>query len=50
MRKSAWIEVLEWGFLPVVIVFVAGVVVMRGEITNSPEDGTTAPLVTLAEP
>ncbi len=50
MRKSIWIEALEWCVLGCVVLFLAGVLAMRGEIVNPPEDSATAPIVTLVEP
>jgi hypothetical protein len=47
MRKSVWIEVVEWCVLTVVALFMVGVVWMRGEITMPPESSSTAPVESL---
>jgi hypothetical protein len=49
MKKSLWIEAVEWCVLGLIVLFVTGVVVMRGEITSA-DDGSIAPVQTLGEP
>jgi hypothetical protein len=48
MKKSIWIEWIEWGLLALIALFVAGVVIMRAEIT-SPDNSSTAPIENLLE-
>jgi hypothetical protein len=49
VKKSRWIELVEWCVFALIAVFVFGVVSMRGELTAPPDNGSTAPLETLAE-
>jgi hypothetical protein len=48
MRKSIWLEIVEWCVLAVVVLFVAGVVVMRQEITSN-TDSTLAPRYSVSD-
>ncbi len=50
MRKSAWIEAVEWVVLALIVLFMAGILVMRAQITSPPQDESTAPVQTLGEP
>jgi hypothetical protein len=49
MRKSLWIEVMEWCILVVVALFTLGVVVMRKDIVASAESTSTAPIESIGE-
>ena len=49
MRKSIWIELIEWGVLAFVGLFTLGVIALRGEITTPVDAGSTAPLVSFDE-
>ena len=48
MRKSVWIELLEWGVFAVVALFVTCVVAMRDEITSLEPENAAAPVQSLA--
>ncbi len=50
MRKSLWIEVMEWCVLALVLLFLVGVIAMRGEITSPVDANSTAPVVSIGEP
>lgn len=49
MRKSVWIELIEWSTLALVLLFFVGVVLRRGEITAPPNAGSTAPIESVDE-
>jgi hypothetical protein len=49
MRKSLWIEVLEWSVFAFVLLFVMGVLAMRGEITSAAQENPNAPIQSLDE-
>ncbi len=49
MRKSIWIEVVEWTVFAFVALFVIGVFAMRAEITSSAEDNPNVPVQSLDE-
>jgi hypothetical protein len=49
MRKSRWIEAIEWCVLALVVLFTAGIIVMRGEITSSADSTSTAPVESFEE-
>jgi hypothetical protein len=49
IKKSLWIEVIEWCVLAAVGLFTIGVIVMRSEITAPPESGSTAPVESVDE-
>jgi hypothetical protein len=49
MRKSIWIEVVEWCVLVAVMLFTIGVILMRSEITSSAEASSTAPIESVDE-
>jgi hypothetical protein len=44
MKKSIWIEVVEWCVLVVVTLLLVGVVAKRGEIISPDPTGSTAPI------
>ena len=48
MKKSIWIEWVEWGVFALIAGFVAGVIAMRTEITSA-ENNSTAPVHSLYE-
>jgi hypothetical protein len=48
MRKSLWIEVVEWCVLGAIMLFLVGVLAMRGEITSS--DDASVPRYSIGEP
>jgi len=47
MKKSIWIEVVEWCVLILVMLVLVGVVVMRGEIISPDRTNSTAPIISL---
>jgi hypothetical protein len=49
MRKSIWIEVIEWCVLAAVGLFTLGVLAMRSEIVTSAEASSTAPVESIDE-
>jgi hypothetical protein len=49
MRKSMWIEVVEWCVFAMVAVLVSGVVVMRAELTTSEPENPAAPIHSIDE-
>jgi hypothetical protein len=49
MKKSIWIEAVEWCVLGAVMLFLVGVVTMRNEIMASPDSTSTAPVETFEE-
>jgi hypothetical protein len=49
MKKSLWIECVEWITFALVMLFVVGVLAMRNEITRSDPDNPAAPLQSLDE-
>jgi hypothetical protein len=49
MRKSIWIELVEWCVLAAVALFTVGVLLQRGEITSPVEASSSAPVQSLDE-
>jgi hypothetical protein len=49
MKKSFWIEMIEWVVLAVVAIFVLGVVAMRHEITSSSSENPSVSLQPMDE-
>ena len=49
MRKSLWIEVVEWCLFVAVALFFMGVIAMRSEITSSAQGDSQAPRVSIDE-
>ena len=50
MRKSKWIEAVEWVLFAVVVLFFAGVLVKRGEMIASDTGTLAAPRMSVGEP
>lgn len=48
MRKSKWIELVEWCVFALVALFVVGVFLYRGELTSTQEN-SAAPVLSLDE-
>ena len=48
MRKSIWLEMMEWFVLALVVVFVVGVVALRQEVTSNAESAL-APRYSVSE-
>jgi hypothetical protein len=44
MRKSIWIEAIEWCLLVVMALFLFGVLALRAEITSSADEHAGAPI------
>jgi hypothetical protein len=49
MRKSLWIEVVEWCLFAAVALFLIGVVAMRSEITSSASGDSPVPRESIDE-
>ncbi len=50
MRKSMWIELVEWCLFAAVALFITGVFAMRSEIISDPPESLTSPVRSLGEP
>jgi hypothetical protein len=49
MKKSMWIEVVEWCVFGAVALFITGVFAMRSEIIADQPESLTAPIYSLDE-
>jgi len=49
MRKSIWIEVVEWCVFGLIVLFMIGVLTMREQITASASSDSPVPRVSLDE-
>ncbi len=49
MKKSPWIELIEWTALALIFIFVVGVFAMRGEILSASQDNPDIPVQSLGE-
>jgi hypothetical protein len=49
MKKSLWIQLIEWGTFALVALFLTGVLLMRDEIIASPEGSFDLPVQGLNE-